>query len=312
VGKLKPQELQTLLRQAHKLSRNSIRLILATARGIFNHAMEDGLIQSNPAAKLDRFAKVQKHDFSAVPLAREEAEALLKSAKEFCPLYYPLFLTALRAGMRRGELVALRWGDIHFGASEQDANRYILVQHNYVYRQFTTPKSKKPRQVDMSRQLGATLLALRNERLIKALLAGKNSVSDELVFPAPNGGVLDPDHLYDRYFLPVVEKAGLRRIRFHDLRHTFGHLLIQAGAPLPYVRDQMGHSSIQVTADIYGHLLPGANVACIDKLDAPITPQLSATQTQPAEGDTPVEEQQLFENAGAGGGIEPTAHVDSA
>jgi len=302
VGKLKPQELQTLLRQAHKLSRNSIRLILATARGIFNHAMEDGLIQSNPAAKLDRFAKVQKHDFSAVPLAREEAEALLKSAKEFCPLYYPLFLTALRAGMRRGELVALRWGDIHFGASEQDANRYILVQHNYVYGQFTTPKSKKPRQVDMSRQLGATLLALRNERLIKAFLAGKKSVSDELVFPAPNGGVLDPDHLYDRYFLPVVEKAGLRRIRFHDLRHTFGHLLIQAGAPLPYVRDQLGHSSIQVTADIYGHLLPGANVACIDKLDAPITPQLSATQTQPAESDTFVEEQQLIENAGAGRG----------
>ena len=121
MGKLKPQELQTLLRQAHKVSRNSIRLILATARGIFNHAMEDGLIQSNPAPKLDRFAKVQK-DFSAVPLAREEAE-VLKSAKEFCPLYYPLFLTALRAGMRRRELVALRWGDIHFGASEQDANR---------------------------------------------------------------------------------------------------------------------------------------------------------------------------------------------
>jgi integrase len=81
--------------------------------------------------------------------------------------------------------------------------------------------------------------------------------------------VLDPDHLYDRYFLPVVEKAGLRRIQLHDLRHTFGYLLIQAGASLPYVRDQMGHSSIQVTADVYGHLLPGANVAYIDKLDAP-------------------------------------------
>jgi len=246
-----------------------------------------------------------------VPLACEEAEALLKSAKEFCPLYYPLFLTALRAGMRRGELVALRWGDIHFGASKQDANRYIFVQHNYVYGQFTTPKSKKPRRVDMSRQLRATLLALRDERLIKAFLAGKNSVSDELVFPAPDGGVLDPDHLCDRYFLPVVEKAGLRRIRFHDLRHTFGHLPIQAGAPLPYVRDQMGHSSIQVTADVYGHLLPGANVACIDKLDAPITPQLSATRMQPAESDTSVEEQQLIENTSAGGGNRTITAVES-
>ena len=111
----------------------------------------------------------------------------------------------------------------------------------------------------------------------------------------------DPDHLYDRYFLPALERAGLRRIRFHDLRHTFGYLLIQAGAPLPYVRDQMGHSSIQVTADVYGHLLPGANVACIDKLDAQTTPQPSATQAQPAESDVPEEVRQLLENIGAGG-----------
>jgi len=300
-GKLKAGELQTLLRQTRTLSRNSIRLVLATARVIFNHAAEDGLIQSNPAAKLDRFAKTQKHDFSAVPLTRDEAETLLESAREFCPRYYPLFLTSLRAGLRRGELVALKWGDIQFGASEQDHNRNILVQRNYVYGQFTTPKSKKPRRVDLSRQMRATLLALRDERLLEVFLAGKNSVSDELVFPAPEGGVLDPDHLYDRYFLPVLEKAGLRRIRFHDLRHTFGYLLIQAGASLPYIRDQLGHSSIQVTADVYGHLLPGANVECIDKLDATTSPQLSATQTQPAESDVPAEVRQLIEKIGAGG-----------
>ena len=98
-----------LLRESHKLSRNSIRLILATARVIFNHAIEDCLIDSNPAAKLDRFSKVQRHDFSAVPQSREEAEVFLESAKEFCPKYYPLFLSALRADLRRGELVALKW-----------------------------------------------------------------------------------------------------------------------------------------------------------------------------------------------------------
>ena len=299
--KLKPGELQMLLREARKLSRNSIRLILATARVIFNHAIEDSLIESNPAAKLDRFASAQKHTFAATPLAREEAEAFLESAKEFCPRYYPLFLTALRAGLRRGELVAMKWGDIQFGASEHDPNRYILVQRNYVYGQFTTPKSKKSRRVDLSRQLRATLLTFRDERLMNAFLAGRNSVSDELVFPAPDGGVLDPDHLYDRYFLPVLERAGLRRIRFHDLRHTFGYLLIQAGASLPYVRDQLGHSSIQVTADVYGHLLPGANVSCMDKLDAETSPQPSATQAQPAESDIPEEVRQLTENIGAGG-----------
>jgi integrase len=62
-------------------------------------------------------------------------------------------------------------------------------------------------------------------------------------------------------------QAGLRKIRLHDLRHTFGSLLIQNGASIVYVKEQMGHSSIQVTVDIYGHLIPGANVSFVDRLD---------------------------------------------
>ncbi len=81
-----------------------------------------------------------------------------------------------------------------------------------------------------------------------------------------------------------MEKAGLRRIRFHDLRHTFGSQLIQSGASLVYARDQMGHSSIRVTADIYAHLIPGANVEAIDRLDSETSPQPNATYTQPAVG----------------------------
>ena len=61
------------------------------------------------------------------------------------------------------------------------------------------------------------------------------------------GTVLDPENLYNRYFLPALEHAGLRRFRLHDLRHTFGSLLIQDGASLTYVKERMGHSSIQVT-----------------------------------------------------------------
>src|SRR5580700_4003738 len=62
-------------------------------------------------------------------------------------------------------------------------------------------------------------------------------------------GRFDPDNLYRRYFQPVLTKAGLRKIRLHDLRHTFGSLLIQSGASLVYVKEQMGHRSIQVTVD---------------------------------------------------------------
>ena len=82
-----------------------------------------------------------------------------------------------------------------------------------------------------------------------------------------------------RVFKPALAAAGLRAVRFHDLRHTFGSLLIQAGASLAYVRDQMGHSSIQVTVDIYGHLIPGANVAFVDRLDES-SPRESAIQPQ--------------------------------
>ncbi len=67
----------------------------------------------------------------------------------------------------------------------------------------------------------------------------------------------------------ILEKAELRHIRIHDLRHTFASLLIQNGESLAYVRDQMGHASITLTVDTYGHLVPGSNRAAVDRLDAP-------------------------------------------
>src|SRR6202162_1706270 len=128
-------------------------------------------------------------------------------------------------------------------------NRFIVVQHNYVHREHTTTKSKKSRRVDMSRELRRALIEIRDQRLLDSFLKGKNDISAELVFPSPDGAILDPDNLYHRYFQPVLTKAGLRKIRLHDLRHTFGSLLIQSGASLVYVKEQMGHRSIQVTVD---------------------------------------------------------------
>src|SRR5438874_6691382 len=112
------------------------------------------------------------------------------------------------------------------------------------------------------------------------MLVGKASIADDLVFPSQAGTVIKPDNIFPRYMEPALEKAGLRHFRFHDLRHTFGSLLIQDGASLAYVRDQMGHSSIQITVDTYGHLVPGANISFVDRLDGATSPQQSATQPQ--------------------------------
>ncbi len=263
------------------LSKNTLRLMLATLRVILNHAIEDHLIDRNPADKLGRFAKTDKPKREASAMTREEAQQFLQAVLELSPAYYPLFLVSLRAGLRRGELIALRWGDIQFGADENDSNRYLLVQRNYVHGQFTTPKSKKSRRVDLSKQLRQILLQIRDARLVDAYAVGKATIADDLVFPSRVGTVLDPDNLYHYHFLPALAKAGLRKFRLHDLRHTYGSLLIQSGASLAYVKEQMGHSSIQVTADVYGHLIPGANVSWVDGLDSELAKAQPATPAQP-------------------------------
>jgi integrase len=264
-----------------KLSRNTLRLIICTFRVIFNAALEDGIVQRNPAARLGRFTRSDEPKFRAMPLTGKEAEMFLSAAREICPEYFPFFLTALRTGLRRGEAIGLKWGDIHFGSGADDSDRYILVQRNYVNGRFTTPKSNKSRRVDLSRQLRNVLLELRDKRLLEAFLQGRTTIADDLVFLSKAGTVVDASNMIHYYFLPCIEKAGLRRIRFHDLRHTFGSLLIQQGASLAYVKDEMGHSSIQITVDTYGHLVPGADVAWVDRLDESTRPQLSATPVQP-------------------------------
>ena len=83
---------------------------------------------------------------------------------------------------------------------------------------------------------------------------------------------------------PLLSKAGLRRIRIHDARHTYASLLLQAGEPIAYVKDQLGHSSIQVTVDVYGHFIPGANRAAVNRLTRAVAdarPRPNATQPQP-------------------------------
>ena len=272
------------------LARSTVRNALSVLRGIINQAIEDGLLESNPAANLGRFTRTAKTGgVKGIALTTEEVEIFLKAAEDFCPEYHPLFLLAVRAGLRRGELVALQWGDIEFGKNDRDTNRFILVQHNYVRREHTTTKSRKTRRVDMSRELRRVLLELRDAQLRDAKIKGKTDISDQRAFPSPDGSILDPDNLYHRYFVPVLAKSGIRKIRLHDLRHTFGSLLLQNGASIVYVKDQMGHSSIQVTVDTYGHLIPGADVSFVDRLDDKSTtnahaePQPSATPAQPSE-----------------------------
>ena len=144
---------------------------------------------------------------------------------------------------------------------------------------------------------------LRDQRVLEAVSSGNRDESGQLrisklIFPSETGGPLEGSNVYNRDFLPCLEAAGIRRVTLHALRHTFASLLIQQGASLAYVKEQLGHSSIQVTVDTYGHLIPGGNIGWVDALDAKTTPQESASQTQPASEDFSPDIPQVLESIG--------------
>ena len=262
-----------LQKQQDGLAAGTVENIKALVSGIFTHAYEDGILAVNPALKMGRF--IQRHDLRrhVTPLSREHTAKFLCSAQEHFPEHYPLLLCAFRTGMRMGELLGLAWDDIDFAANT------IEVRRSYSHGQFSTPKSHKSRIVDMSDQLKAVLLkhceAMRvrfGGRLPVTPVPGKQAKEAvvELVFPSETGGPLDGDNFRRRVFFPLLEKADVPKIRFHDIRHTFASLLLTQGESLHYVKEQLGHASIQTTVDVYGHLVPGSNRNAVNRLDDPV------------------------------------------
>lgn len=245
------------------LSRSTVRHLKSVLSGVFLLAMDDGAITVNPAVNLGKNFLPQKKNIhsSSSALTSEELSALLASFREHYPRHYPLALTLARTGLRIGEALALTWEDIDL------AGRLIRVNKNFVRGIMGTPKNGKARYVDMSSQLTATLTQLGNQAKKEALTHGKTDILSALVFPSLAGTPLAKEHWMKRTYLPALKKAKVRRIRIHDLRHTYATHLIQAGESLAYIRDQLGHHSINVTVDIYGHLVPGGNRSAVDKLD---------------------------------------------
>lgn len=242
------------------LSAGSVSYIARTLSAIFNQAIEDGIGSTNPAARPGKYIRTgdrrDKIDF----LTQEEGCLLLTTARQHRPMFYPLLLTALRTGMRQGELLALQWGDIDWNGN------FIEVRRNTWKGHISTPKSGKGRRVDMSDQLAADLLDHRRNLAAEALRKGHPL--SVWVFPSESGTALGAANLR-KVFLAVLKKGGLRSIRFHDLRHSFASWLIGNEESLVYVKEQLGHHSIQITVDTYGHLIPGANRQAVNRLDDP-------------------------------------------
>lgn len=259
-------------------ARATIRIITASLCAVFNHAIEDKLLVFNPAAKLTRFYK-QAHIMHEViePLTAEEVSTFLAAAQvhdrakryEDVPDYYPTFLCALHTGLRAGELAGLQWGDVDW------QGKFLMIRRSVKAGKVHPTKTAKIHKVDMSDTLIDALADLRRRRREEYLAKGINQIP-EWIFCNSDGGTIDIQNLKNRHFNKILEKAGLHRIRFHDLRHTFASLLLQNGESLAYVKEQLGHSSIKMTVDIYGHLVPGANRQAVNRLPVAGTPKPDA------------------------------------
>jgi len=264
IGEITREEVKKLAYEllAAGKSRSYVKATLAPLSEMCNHAIEDGHLTCNPALRILRRSRVEEGEQKqkASFLTREELAQLLVACRESFPAQYPFALLLARTGLRIGEAVALQWGDTDFHS------RFVEVKRNWVDGVLTSPKSGKGRRVDMSLMLMETLKALQVERKKETLRKGWGEVPP-WIFTSDVGTMTDPDNFRKRVWPKVLAKAGLRWIRIHDLRHTFASLLIQQGESLAYVKEQMGHHSIRVTVDTYGHLMPGGNKAAVDRLD---------------------------------------------
>jgi integrase len=254
---------------AKGLAPSTVGVIKASLSGVLGHALDSELIQSNPVLGLKIHGK-KKTALEVHPLTEEEANRLFAKANQYRGgEYHPPLLCALRTGMRIGEIQALKWGDIDFNG------RFIEVRRSWRNGRLTETKNKKRRRVDMSPLLAKTLKALKVIQKKRALKQGRSVA--EWVFANAKGNMMCREG-FRRGLNKCLEKTGMRRIRVHDLRHSYATIRLMRGHNVGDVSYQLGHSSISMTYDIYGHWVPGTFKSEVDELD---TPQPSATYTQP-------------------------------
>jgi integrase len=277
------QHVKTFVASKPTLSPTHVRNLVRILSGICTQAVDDELMNKNPASRLGKYLPTKRTDPDAqiMPFTSGELARYLHAMAAHYPQYYPCFFTLARTGMRAGEGLGLTWDDVQFGTGNADPYRFIEIRRTYdaVHNRMNTPKSNKSHRVDMSKDLRTCLLEWREQCFEQAVMAGKTAV-DPIVFATRSGRPWAPVRTYHAH-KRVCAHAGLRANRLHDLRHSYATILLyELHTRIQYVSEQLGHSSIKITIDIYGHPRQGMSTHLVDELDRFAQP--SATQPQPS------------------------------
>lgn len=249
LGDLKPIHFQQYFAEKRKegLSNTTIKYHHKVLRSALNTAVDWEYITKNVATKA---TPPPPSEFEPQTWTLEEARRFLEAVRE--DRLFALYATALLTGMRRGEILGLKWSDVNFQEGYLRVVRQLVNTRQGVVVQ--EPKSKKGRR---SVLVGPALVEiLRNHKAMieREKAKAKDWVDEDWVFPNRKGRYIDPNNLARRHFPRMIKKANVSRIRFHDLRHTHFTDLLEAGVHLKVAGERAGHSSITVTGDVYSHV----------------------------------------------------------
>jgi integrase len=251
---LKLEDAEGLYRSmaASGLSPATIRYVHAVLRRALKQAFVRGLVPLNIAdgASLPRADQKEMETF----FTPEEVRRFLQAAKH--DRLEALYVLAITCGLRQGELLGLRWDDVDLKAGRLTVRRQVQRSRDGSGMISGPTKNKKSRTIRLGRVAIEALKAHRDTQAEEVDSARGLWRDPDLVFTTTIGTPLDPSNLVGRSFKPLLGRAGLPSIRFHDLRHACATLLFSEGVPVKVVQEVLGHSSVSVTMDVYSHILP--------------------------------------------------------
>ncbi|MCX6022161.1 MAG: tyrosine-type recombinase/integrase [Chloroflexi bacterium] len=264
--KLTPQQVQAVIKKklAAGLGPRRVQYIHAVLRMALEKALKWGLAARN-VAKLVDAPSVPRHEVQ--PLTPDQARQFLDAVKD--NRFEALYMVALSLGLRQAEIFGLRWADMDLDAGTLRVT-VSLQRLGGTYR-LVAPKTQKSRR--LLSLPNATVAALRAHRVRQrderqqAGDAWEDWQGTGLVFATATGGPLQGATITQNLHR-LLERAGLPRVRFHDLRHTAASLLLAQGVAPRMIMEVLGHNQISTTMDIYAHVMPAAMREAADRMDA--------------------------------------------